>query len=151
MPAPGQPQNQGYSSLGRSSRPSSTSVPRSSSSAHGGVHRLRGFSTSGAAVLTPRDLGLVAQDAGAGSAARAELNGHERADIDPHAVVDVRLPANRLFAERLPAHEEIAGRFAGDYLLELVLKIMRSRQSPLRTVGSSWSRSAFWRAIQSPR
>jgi hypothetical protein len=50
-----------------------------------------------AAVFGPLDVRRLAKNAGLG----------ERPDIHPHAVVQVRLPAEGLLAERLPAREDI--------------------------------------------
>src|SRR5450756_947201 len=54
-----------------------------------------------AAVLVPMDGGeLGAQYAG----------GHEGADVEAHAVVQVGLPAEGLLGERLPAHVDVVRR-----------------------------------------
>ena len=80
----------------------------SSSCTHGGFDRLTGLSTSFASVLLPRNLRLGAEDAGALLAA-GDVFGHEGTDVKPHTVVDVRLPADGLFVDGLPADEEVEG------------------------------------------
>ena len=77
-----------------------------------------------AAILVPFDLRRGAQDAGVGAASVERPRGHERADVDPHAVVDVRVPADRLLVQRLPAHEDVVGRLALEDLDELGLQML---------------------------
>ena len=70
----------------------------------------RGFDIF-AAILFPFDVGPVAQDAGAffGHVCHAQKG----ADVEAHTVVEVRVPADGLFGQRLPAHKDVVGRFAG--------------------------------------
>ena len=92
-----------------------------------------------AAVLVPLDVELGAQDAG----------GHEGADVEAHAVVEVGLPAERLLGERLPAHVDVVGRLALEDQLELAPGARgRRRGAPRRRARR---RAARWRSIQSPR
>ena len=64
-----------------------------------------------AAVFLPTNVRLGPQYAGAFLAA-GQVLGHEGTDIESHTVVDVRLPADRLFLDRLPADEEVERGFA---------------------------------------
>jgi hypothetical protein len=73
-----------------------------------------------APVLFPFDVGFVAQDA---CAFLADIwHGEEGADVEAHAVVEVRVPADGLFFQRLPAHVNVVGRFAFEDQLQLFLK-----------------------------
>ena len=47
----------------------------------------------------------------------------EGADVHPHAVVEVGMPADGLLRERLPADEDVVGRLAFEDELELVLQL----------------------------
>ena len=67
----------------------------------------------GAAVLVPVDRELGAEDAG----------GDERPDVEPDAVVEVGLPADRLLGQRLPADVDVEGRLAVEDLLQLALEV----------------------------
>jgi len=73
-----------------------------------------------AAVLLPVDVGLGTQDA------RVLLahvgHAHERADVEAHAVVEVRLPADGLLFQWLPANEDVVGGFAFEDQLQLFLE-----------------------------
>ena len=53
-----------------------------------------------------------------------EFGAHEGADVEPHAVVEVRRPSERLFVERPPADEEVVGRFALEDERQLPLEIL---------------------------
>lgn len=66
-----------------------------------------------AAILAPVDVGFGAEDAGAFLAA-GDVGGHEGANVQAHAVVDVWLPADGLFVEGFPADEDVVGWFAGE-------------------------------------
>ena len=68
--------------------------------------------------------GVAAQDAGVRAAGVQRACGHERADVHPHAVVDVRVPADRLLVQWLPAHEDVVGRLAFEDLDELGLQML---------------------------
>src|ERR1700693_1139795 len=63
------------------------------------------------AVLLPFNVGLGAQDAGAFLAAGYVLD-EEGADVQAHAVVNVRIPADGLLAKRFPPDEDVVGRVA---------------------------------------
>ena len=56
----------------------------------------------------------------------------ERSNVHPYAVVEVRVPADRLLVQRLPAHVNIVGRLALADQLELLLQLLRGEQSALR-------------------
>ncbi len=59
-----------------------------------------------AAVFFPFDVEFVAQDAGAFFAA-GDVLGKKRADVPPHAIVQVGMPADHLGGERFPADENV--------------------------------------------
>ena len=75
---------------------------------------------------------------------------HEGADVQPHAVVQVGVPADRLLGERLPADEDVVGRLACQDQLELLLQLLGGGQAE---VGPGLARfaSAAWAVIQSSR
>ncbi len=73
----------------------------------------------GAPVLGPLDVGVLAEDA----------RRHERADVEPDAVVEVGVPADRLLGEGLPADEDVVGRLARQDELELVLQLLGGGQA----------------------
>ncbi len=58
-----------------------------------------------AAVLVPLDVGLPPKDAGAFPV--HVLRHQERPDIEPNAMIQIRIPANRLLRKRLPADEDV--------------------------------------------
>lgn len=63
-----------------------------------------------AAILIPIDRELAPQRA----------RGHEQPDVEPHPIVEIRLPADGLLVQWLPAHLNVVGRLAfqdGDQLL----------------------------------
>ena len=72
--------------------------------------------------------GCAAQDAGVGAAGVQRARGHEGADVHPHAVVDVGVPADRLLVQRLPAHEDVVGRLAFQNLDEFGLQMLGVRE-----------------------
>ena len=72
-----------------------------------GLVALRLFAT----VFVPFDVGLGAQDARAFFAA-GNVARHEWADVHPHAVVDVGIPADGLLRQWLPADENVVRRLA---------------------------------------
>ena len=74
-----------------------------------------------AAVLVPLDVELGAQDAGL----------DERTDVETDTVVEVRVPAEGLLGERLPAHEDVVGRLALEDQRETALEIARGKQARL--------------------
>ena len=78
-----------------------------------------------AAILLPLDLGRGAEDACALGTRALRFGGHERPDVHSHAVVDVRLPTNRLLRQWLPPNEEIVGRLAGENVRQLRLQVLR--------------------------
>ena len=81
-----------------------------------------------ATVLVPGDveLGLlvVAQD----------LGGHEGADVQAHAVVEVGVPADGLLGQGLPAHEDVVGWLAFEDELQAALQVLGGGQAGLGTV-----------------
>lgn len=73
-----------------------------------------------AAVFVPVDVGFVAEDAGV---FLADVGGaQERADVEADAVVQVGVPADGLFFDWLPAHEDVAGGLAFADELEAFLE-----------------------------
>ena len=82
-----------------------------------------------AAVFVPTDFGRGAEDAGALPAGVERLGGDERAEVEPDAVVDVWIPADGLLVERLPADEQVEGRFAGKDVFELDAQVFRGRDA----------------------
>jgi len=85
-----------------------------------------------AAIFFPVNLGLFAQDA------RPLLfhvrHGHEGADVQTHAIVEVRVPADGLLFNRLPAHKDVVGRFAFKDKFEALLECLSGGQPFLRAV-----------------
>ena len=65
-----------------------------------------------AAILRPFDFRRRAENAGVFRADAEGASGHERADVNAHAIVDVRFPTYRLFMQRLPAYEHVVWRLA---------------------------------------
>lgn len=90
-----------------------------------------------AAVFIPVDLRIFAQDA----------SGHEWADVQAHAIIQIRIPAYWLLFNRLPADEDVIRIFAFQDLFEFGFEFKRSRQLCV----APFLASAFWRVIQSPR
>ncbi len=108
----------------------------------GGLHIL-------APVFVPFDVGFVAQDA---CALLADIgHGEEGADVEAHAVVEVRVPADGLLLQWLPAHEDVVGGFAFEDQLQLFLEGFGGGQLFLGAVHAACAMSCFWRLIQSPR
>ena len=81
-----------------------------------------------AAVFLPVDVGLPAQNAGARAPTGAERGVQEGPDVEPHTVIEVRLPAEGLLVKRLPANERVVGRLAREDLLQLSLQVLRRGQ-----------------------
>src|SRR5919201_626115 len=71
------------------------------------------------AVLTPLGLRGLAQDVGY----------HEWSDVPTHAIVQVWRPAEWLFIQGLPAHEDVVVILALEDQLELPLEFLRSGQT----------------------
>ena len=91
----------------------------------GGCHVL-------APVLVPVDVGFVAQ---APRASLADIgHGEEGADVEAHAVVEIRIPADGLLFQRFPAHEDIVGRFTLQDQLQLFLEGLGGGQALLGSV-----------------
>src|SRR5271166_6044429 len=74
-------------------------------------------------VLLPFNVGLGAQDAGA-FLASGDVLGEEGADVQAHAVVNVRMPPDGLVGERLPADEEVVGRLTFEDEFEAELQLL---------------------------
>ena len=85
-----------------------------------------------AAVFSPMDTGLGSQDAGAFLAA-GQVLGHEGTDIESHTVVDVRLPADRLRLDGIPADEDVARRLAVKDRHQSLLQLKRRSEAILGT------------------
>lgn len=62
------------------------------------------------------------------------IGGHERADVQADAIVEVGVPADGLLGQRLPADEDVVGRFAFEDGFEPGLEITCSGQARLGTV-----------------
>src|ERR1700730_12261290 len=63
-------------------------------------------------ILTERNTRRYAENAAIPARRLVNLGCQPRADVQPHAVVDIGLPANRLFVERLPSNKDVVGLFA---------------------------------------
>ena len=63
----------------------------------------------------------------------AYLGLHERANIEPHTIVNVGIPTARLFVERFPTDEKIKGWLSSEDLLELILKSLRCSKEAVST------------------
>jgi len=72
-----------------------------------------------APVLGPLDVRGLAEDAGL----------DEGPDVHPDAVVEVRVPADRLLGKGLPADEDVVRRLAGQDELELLLERLGGGQT----------------------
>ena len=62
------------------------------------------------------------------------LGGHERTDVEAHAVVEVGVPADGLLGQGLPADENVVGRFAFEDGFEPGLEIACGGQACLGAV-----------------
>ena len=60
------------------------------------------------------------------------LRSQERTDVEANAVVDVRLPADRLTIQRLPAHEDVVGRIALDDPGQFAAQVLGGDQTRFR-------------------
>src|SRR5438876_3237197 len=74
------------------------------------------------AVFVPLDVRGDSENARVPSAAIERFRRHERSDVYPNAVVQVRFPADRLLVERLPADEDVVGLFALENSLKFRLE-----------------------------
>ena len=100
------------------------------------------------AIFAPINSRLIAQDA---CAFLADVrDAHEGADVQAHAVVDVGIPADGLLVERLPADEDIVGRFAFEDQDQALLQRFGGGELLLRAIDALLN-FCLWRAIQSPR
>ena len=88
------------------------------------------------AVLSPANIRLGAQDAGTLPPAW-DFFSHEGADVEAHAVIDVRLPADGLLVDGFPADEDVEGRLAVEYGNEPPLQFKRRDQSAFRAAIAS--------------
>ena len=79
-----------------------------------------------AAVFGPLAVGFVSQDTGTCFANVA--NGHEGANVQADTVVQVRVPADRLFFQRFPADENVVRGFAFADLFEQAFQLFGSGQ-----------------------
>jgi hypothetical protein len=79
----------------------------------------RGAGRFFAAVFAPLDVRALAEHVG----------NHERADVQAHAVVQVRVPADGLLLQRLPADENVVGGLAFEDELELFLELLGLQQA----------------------
>ena len=94
---------------------------------------LRGLQYLLPSVLLPRNLGLGAEDTRSLLAAE-DVFGHEGTDVEPHSVVDVRLPADGLFVDGLPPDEDVIGGLTFENGFEAPLELTRRRQAVLRAL-----------------
>lgn len=85
-----------------------------------------------APVFVPVDVGSVAQDT------RTSLphvrHGEEGTNIEAYAVVKVRVPADGLLLERLPAHKDVVGLFAFQDQFQAFLQIFSGSEFFRRTI-----------------
>lgn len=87
-----------------------------------------------APILVPVDIGFVTQDSGP---LFADIwHAEEGANIEAHAVVKVRFPAERLLIQRLPAHKNIIRSFACENKLQSFLEDLGGVQAFLRAVNA---------------
>src|SRR2546426_7433672 len=85
----------------------------------------------GPAVLLPLDVGLGAKQP---RSLLADVFGlHERANVEPHPIVEIRLPPQWLLLEWLPADKDVVGRLALEDLGELRLERLGRPQTLRRT------------------
>ena len=91
-------------------------------------------------VLLPLDFDTLTKD----------IRGSEGTDVHAYAVVQIRMPADGLFGEGLPANEEVIGRFAFENELEPGLQLLGSFEAGV-TAGFAGLHSGLRRRIQSPR
>lgn len=87
-----------------------------------------------APIFVPFDIGFVAQDA------RAFFthvrHGEEGANVQAHAVIDVRVPADGLSIQRFPADKDVMGSFTRKDQLQLFLEGFGSGKAFARTVNA---------------
>src|SRR5262249_13934427 len=76
-----------------------------------------------AAVLVPLDFGSRAKNAGIGRSSVQGTRRHERAYVDADPIVDIRLPADGLLAQLIPAYKNVVGWLSFDNLGQLVLQV----------------------------
>ena len=91
--------------------------------------RKTGFVAFGllAAVLVPPDVGPEPKHP---CASPAHILCHqERANIEPDSVVQVRVPADRLLGQGLPANEDVVGGLAFYDCDQLSLKVLRGAEA----------------------
>ena len=62
------------------------------------------------------------------------FGGHEGADVEAHAVVQVGVPADGLFGELLPAHKDVVGWLAFKNEFQAALQVLRGGQTGLCAV-----------------
>ena len=87
-----------------------------------------------APVFGPFDVGFVAQHAGAFLFYVADS--HEGADVEAHAVVEVRVPADGLLVERFPADKDIVGGLAFKDQFQFPFQVLGGGQFLLGSVGT---------------
>ncbi len=81
-----------------------------------------------APIHAPLDVGLFAQHIGL----------YKGADVEPHAVVEVGIPAEGLLFERFPAHEDVVGRFAFQDQFEFFFQVQGGGAQALRAAFSGF-------------
>jgi len=90
-----------------------------------------GFGPMGlfATVFVPTDLRSSAENARVFPAGVERLRGDEGAEVESHAVVNVGIPPDGLLVQRLPADEQIEGRFACEDRFELAAQVLSGREA----------------------
>src|SRR6266545_4351645 len=71
-----------------------------------------------APILTPLNAGSLTEN----------VSRDEGANVQAHAVIQIRLPANRLLLHRLPPHEDTVGRLTLKNEFELVLQLVGGKE-----------------------
>src|SRR5687767_15146004 len=82
------------------------------------------------AILAPLDPGRLPENALASESFRH----HERPDVHPDTVIEVRFPAYRLLVERFPANKQVVRRPTIEDLSKLFLEVERRGQLGIRTL-----------------
>ena len=91
----------------------------------GGFHIL-------ATIFVPFDIWFIPQNA---CAFLFDIgHGHKGADVEAHAVVEVRVPADGLFFQWFPANKDVVGRFAFEDQLQLFLEALGGGQAFLGSI-----------------
>src|SRR5262245_53766020 len=76
-----------------------------------------------AAISVPLDIRGNAQNAAAPVPPRQQLCREKGPNGHPHAIVDIRLPSDRLLSQTLPTHKDVVWRFALNDPLQLPFEV----------------------------